>query len=145
MRDFDAWFSRISLVEGFTFTKDIKALVSTGKGDDYTYHTDRLNPLDPFNPDSLDASQPKSHNNQKGGKMVSNDCGMGPGTTYVNYPSHLVFQFDPWVTSLFASFYGRSRPLIRLMCRFRVKMHASWNNTHVDIDVKTMLPDMSDT
>lgn len=143
-RDLSNWFAHVADVVDFSFHEKIIELTSTGESDDFLYYTDRLNQEDPMNPDLFNPERRKSRNAQAGGKLIPNDSGMGPGSTYCDSPLHLDFQFDQWTTNLFSSFYGEQTPLLRMLCRFRIKMTASWDNTHVDIDVKTFLPQATD-
>ena len=140
IQEYDHWFAVLSEHPGFTFEKNINELVSTGKRDDYRYFTDKIDIQDPFNPDAFDKTRRKSHNPQAGGKMIANDSGMGPGSTFLDSPTHLRFEFSQWITNMFSSFYGEQR-LLRVLERFRVKMKAAWSkNAHVDITAKRMLP-----
>lgn len=65
------------------------------------------------------------------------------GTTYINCPLVLGFEFSDWVTKLFSSFeFYQDKDLIRLLGRFRVKMKAKWaNSAHVDIRAYKMIPE----
>jgi hypothetical protein len=47
----------------------------------------------------------RSHNPQAGGKLLSNACGMGPGSTCTNNPHHLAFAFSPWVRGVMHEMY----------------------------------------
>jgi hypothetical protein len=81
-----------------------------------------------------------SHNAQKGGKLISADSGMGPGTTFLAEPNHIKFQFSDFVTGVMQSFYGQ-QSLIRIPERFRVKTESAWKkNTHVDVSGKKFIP-----
>jgi len=138
--EFDDFFSVLSDEPSFSFKTNIKQLVETGKKDDYNYFMDRIDNLDPFNPTEYNKTTRKSHNPQSGGKYIANDSGMGPGSTFLNSPTHLGFQFSQWVTNLFASFYGEDEILLRVLERFRVKMMSAWSKSaHVDIHGKSMI------
>lgn len=144
INDFENWFSLISDNPGFTFEKNIKDLVKTGKKDDFKYYTDKIDINDPFNPEEHDKSCRKSHNPQMGGKMIANDSGMGPGSTYVNSREALGFVFSQWITNIFSSFpFYQNKKLIRVLERFRVKMNAKWSkNAHVDINGLSFIKDI---
>jgi hypothetical protein len=140
VNEFDDFFSVLSDEPSFSFKTTIKQLVETGKKDDYNYFMDRIDNLDPFNPIEYNKTTRKSHNPQSGGKYIANDSGMGPGSTFLNSPTHLGFQFSQWVTNLFASFYGEDEILLRVLERFRVKMMSGWSKSaHVDIDGKSII------
>jgi len=140
VNEFDDFFSVLSDEPSFSFKTNIKQLVETGKKDNYNYFMDRIDNLDPFNPTEYNKTTRKSHNPQSGGKYIANDSGMGPGSTFLNSPTHLGFQFSQWVTNLFASFYGEDEILLRVLERFRVKMMSAWSKSaHVDIDGKSMI------
>jgi hypothetical protein len=143
IQQFDEWFGLISETPNFQFSKDIEKVTETGKKDNYKYYTDKIDVLDPFNPEAHDKICRKSHNPQAGGKMIPNDSGMGPGTTYLNCPLVLGFEFSNWVTDLFSSFpFYQDKDLIRLLGRFRVKMKAKWaKSAHVDISAYKMIPE----
>ena len=140
VNEFDDFFSVLSDEPSFSFKTNIKQLVETGKKDDYNYFMDRIDNLDPFNPIEYNKKTRKSHNPQSGGKYIANDSGMGPGSTFLNSPTHLGFQFSQWITNLFSSFYGEEEILLRVLERFRVKMMSAWSKSaHVDIDGKSMI------
>ena len=136
IREFEDWFASYSDVSDFRFdthTTDLFGPIKPPpKGNNYKYMTDKIDPRDPFNPR---ATSGKSHNPQRGGKSIAKDSGMGPGSTFCDCRAHLSFQFSDWITNVFTSFYGRV-PLVRVLERFRVKQHAVWSATHVDVDPK---------
>lgn len=95
----------------------------------YAYFSDRIPETDPLNPF---ANGLKSHNPQSGGKLIAKDCGMGKGTTFVNEPFHVAFQYSQFVYNVMSSFY-KTGPLIVVLERFRAKTTSSWSNgTHID-------------
>lgn len=101
-------------------------------GSKYTYFTRRVDLQDPLNPFAEGAT---SHNPHGGGKLITKDCGMGMGTTYVSEPFHVAFQYSSFVYNVLSSFYsgGVVNPLVVVLERFRVKTTSVWSNgTHVD-------------
>lgn len=107
----------------------------------YFYYTARLDPHDPLNPR---ASIGRSHNPQRGGKLIAADSGMGPGSTYTSEPGHLQFQFSPYVTGLMQSLYahrGQTSRVLPVLERMRIKSDAPWSkNTHVDVCGMKLIP-----
>lgn len=109
-------------------------------GDKYSYFADRMPESDILNPFRLGK---KSKMAQGGGKLITKNCGMGRGTTYIDEPLHLEFQFSSFVYNVLSSFYepGRVAVLIPVLERFRAKTTEAWANaTHVDNAAHRLVP-----
>tara|TARA_Y100000748_G_scaffold215960_1_gene181238 strand:+ start:3528 stop:5396 length:1869 start_codon:yes stop_codon:yes gene_type:complete len=106
-------------------------------GSKYTYYVDKIDENDPLNPN---ATSGKSHNAQKGGKLIAADSGMGPAT-FTNEPNFVAFEFSDFVANIMASFYGTVK-MVPVLERFRVKSKSQWKSgTHVDIVGGTLIPE----
>ena len=127
-----------------------------GNGDDmwgkFHYYTRRISSADPFNPFATPADAPYCKLGQGGGKLISADSGLGPGSTFAVEPVHLEFQFSAFTHGIMQSFYQKRRetsagdgaavvvPLIPVLERFRVKTTGEWKkNMHVDICPRSLL------
>lgn len=126
-------FSKLDSIQ----RSEVGSLAEKKMGNKYFYYVDKIDVTDPLNPD---ATTGKSHNAQKGGKLIAADSGMGP-STYTNEPIFVEFEFSNFIAEIMASFYGKVK-MVPVLERFRVKSRSVWKSgTHVDIVGDSLIPE----